>query len=238
MRKIRLALLLLTSLLPSVAAKPVLRIVFGYKIGKKVRIGFSIIDADECTIGDNVSIGHFNVFTKVKKLEIGEHTRIGVLNIFRGGDEIEIGRYCEFLRLNEINSIPDAEVFNEVDPRIRFGDGSMMGASHKIDFTDRVDIGKRVIIGGRNSSIWTHNRQKTKPVTIGDHSYVGSEIRVAPGGAIPANCIVGMGSVITESLVQEYTLIGGVPAKVIKELDEEGRFLIQKKTRNDLPDDI
>ena len=234
----RLLVLALIAIMPGPLARGSLRVFFGYKIGKRVRIGFSIIDANECTIGDDVSIGHFNVFTRIRKLHIGEHTRIGVLNIFRGGDEIDIGRYCEILRLNEINSIPDAEVFNEVDPRVKFGDGTMIGASHKIDFTDRVELGKRVIIGGRNSSIWTHNRQKTKPVTIGDHSYVGSEIRIAPGGAIPANCIVGIGSVITDALVQEYTLIGGVPAKVIKELDDEGRFLIQKKTRNDLPDDI
>ncbi|MGH9946081.1 MAG: acyltransferase, partial [Pyrinomonadaceae bacterium] len=194
--------------------------------------------AKECEIDDDVSIGHFNVFTGIKKLSIGEHTQIGVLNIFRGGDEIKIGRYCEILRLNEINSIPEPEVLNEIDPRFIFGDGCMMGASHKIDFTDRVEFGKRVILGGRNSSIWTHNRQKTSPVSIGDNSYVGSEIRIAPGGSIPSRCIVGIGSVITGVFTREFMLIAGVPAKEVKELDAEGRFLTEKKTRNDLPDDI
>ncbi len=238
MRKIRLALLFAVSILPSPLAKPCLRLFFGYKIGKRVRIGFSIIDCGECEIGDDVSIGHLNVFTRTTKLTIGEHTRIGVLNIFRGGDEIRIGRYCEILRQNEINSIPEPEVVNEIDQRFIFGDGSMMGASHKIDFTDKVEFGNRVILGGRNSSIWTHNRQRTMPVTVGNNSYLGSEIRFAPGASIPANCIVGMGSVITDSLQNEYKLIAGVPAKEIKDLDDEGRFLTERKTRNDLPDDI
>jgi len=223
---------------PSPVACMLLRGLFGYKIGKRVRIGFSIIDAAECEIGNDVSIGHFNIFTGIRGLSVGEHTRIGVLNIFRGGDEIRIGRYCDILRLNEINSIPEPDIINIANPRFLMGDGSMMGASHKIDFTDRVEFGKRVILGGRNSSIWTHNRQATSPVTIGDFSYVGSEIRIAPGGAIPAKCIVGIGSVITKRFDNENRLIAGVPAAEVKELNEEGRFLTERKTRNDLPDDI
>lgn len=227
-----------TALLPSPIAVLCLRIVFGYKIGKRVRIGFSIIDALETEIGNDVSIGHFNIFTGIKKLSIGEHTRIGVLNIFRGGEEITIGRYCEILRLNEINSIPEPEVVNEIDPRFLMGDGCMIGASHKIDFTDRVEFGKRVILGGRNSSIWTHNRQKTQPVLIGERSYLGSEIRIAPGGTIAPKCIVGIGAVVSGKFEKEYQLIAGVPAKEIKELDDEGKYLTEKKTRNDLPDEI
>lgn len=214
------------------------RFFFGYKIGKHVHIGFSIIDADKCEIGDGVSIGHFNVFVGTKKLSIGEKTKIGMLNVFRGGDEIRIGRYCEVLRLNEINSIPEPDVINPIDPVFILGDGSMIAASHKIDFTDRVEFGKRVILGGRNSSLWTHNRQMTKPIKIGNYSYLGSEIRVAPGGEIPEKCIVGMGSVITKNFLNENRLIAGVPAKEIKELDEDGLFLTERKTRKDLPDDI
>jgi acetyltransferase-like isoleucine patch superfamily enzyme len=236
--KLRLATLAVVGLFPSAVARPMYRWFFGYKIGKRVRIGFSIIDAIECRIDDDVSIGHLNVFTRIEKLSIGDHARIGVLNIFRGGKEISIGRYCDVLRMNEINSIPEPEVVNETDPRFLMGNGSMIGASHKIDFTDRVEFGKCVILGGRNSSLWTHNRQMTRSIEIGDYSYLGSEIRVAPGSSIPAKCIVGMGSVITKRFHRDYQLIAGVPAAEIKELDEDGKFLTERKTRSDLPDDI
>lgn len=203
-----------------------------------MRIGVSIIDVAECRIANDVVIGHFNIFTGTKSLVIGDHSRIGHFNIFRGGDEIDIGRYCEILRLNEINSIPEPDIVNIADPRFILGDGSMIGASHKIDFTDRVELGKRVILGGRNSSLWTHNRQMTRPITIGDFTYIGSEIRIAPGGSVAPKCIVGIGAVITKSFENEYRLIGGLPATELKELDEDGRFLTERKTRNDLPDDI
>ncbi|MEP6743257.1 MAG: hypothetical protein ABJB61_12215 [bacterium] len=226
------------ALLPSCLKRPLYRMFFGYRIGKRVRIGLSIIDAGQCEIDDDVSIGHFNVVVGVKRLVVGDHVRIGYFNIIRGGDEVVLGRYAEIIRMNEINSIPDPDVVNPTDPRFLLGDGSIVTAGHKIDFTDRVTIGRRSILGGRNSSLWTHNRQRTRPIEIGSFAYIGSEIRVAPGGSVPSNCIVGIGSVITTQLTQEHYLIAGVPAKPIKELDDSDRFLVERKTRLDLPDDV
>jgi acetyltransferase-like isoleucine patch superfamily enzyme len=236
--KFRLLMLAVCAVLPSFLKRPIYRLFFGYKIGKRVRIGVSIIDAGECNIDDDVQMGHFNVVTRVQKLTIKDHVRIGHLNIIRGGDEVSLGRYCEIIRMNEINSIPDPEVVNKIDPVFLLGDGSIVTTGHKIDFTDRVEIGRRVILGGRNSSIWTHNRQRTLPITIGSLVYMGSEIRMAPGSAIPARSIVGIGSVITAALTEEGKLIAGVPAKTIKELSQEDQFLIERKTRPDLPDDV
>jgi acetyltransferase-like isoleucine patch superfamily enzyme len=238
MGKFRLLMLALLALLPSFLKRPLYRFCFGYRIGKRVRIGLSIIDARECRIDDDVSIGHLNIFIGVKKLSVGDHVKIGHLNIVRGGDEVRLGRYAEILRMNEINSIPEPDVVNPVEPVFLLGEGSIITTGHKIDFTDRVEIGRRSILGGRNSSLWTHNRQRTRPITIGSFAYIGSEIRVAPGGAIPSRCIVGIGSVITGRLTEENRLIAGVPAKSIKELDTEDTFLIEQKTRRDLPDDV
>lgn len=238
MRKSRILFHCLVFFLPSFAKKLFYRIVLGYEIGKNVKVGLSIIDAERCTILNDVHVGHLNLFIGSKVLSIGDHARIGHLNIIRGGDEVSLGRYSEILRQNEINSIPDPIIVTPADPRFILGDGSVVTTSHKIDFTDRVEFGKRVILGGRNSSLWTHNRQKTKPIVIGDYSYIGSEIRIAPGGAIPARCIVGIGSVITKEFRDEYWLIAGVPARAVKELDEDGRFLTEYKTRADLPEEI
>jgi acetyltransferase-like isoleucine patch superfamily enzyme len=236
--KSRLAVLACVAVLPSFLKRPLYRLFFGYRIGKRVHIGLSIIDAGQCEFDADVSIGHFNVVVGVKRLVVGDHVRIGHLNIIRGGDEVVLGRYAEIIRLNEINSIPDPDVVNPTDPRFLLGEGSIITTGHKIDFTDRVTIGRRSIIGGRNSSLWTHNRQRTRPIDIGSFAYVGSEIRIAPGGTLPSRCIVGIGSVITGELAAEGYLIAGVPAKPVKELSEEDQFLVERKTRLDLPDDV
>lgn len=236
--KFRLAMLALIALLPSFLKRPCYRLFYGYQIGKRVHIGVSIIDAQECEIADDVLIGHLNLVLGVKKISIGDHTKIGHLNIIRGGDEVRLGRYSEIMRTNQINSIPDPDVVNPTDPRFSLGDGSIITTGHKIDFTDRVEIGRRSIIGGRNSSLWTHNRQRTRPIAIGSFTYVGSEIRMAPGSTLPSRCIVGIGSVVTGQLTEEERLIAGVPAKSRKELSEEDKFLIERRTRPDLPDDV
>jgi acetyltransferase-like isoleucine patch superfamily enzyme len=236
--KFRLAMLACVAVLPGFLKRSFYRWFFGYQIGKRVRIGFSIIDAEECQIEDDVSIGHLNAIISVSRIVIGDHVRIGHLNIIRGGKEVLLGRYAEIMRLNEINSILEPLVVNPVDPRFLLGAGSIITTGHKIDFTDRVTIGRRSILGGRNSSLWTHNRQRTRPIEIGANAYIGSEIRIAPGGAVPSRCIVGIGSVITSELTAEGQLIAGVPAKPVKDLNEEDRYLIEQKTRPDLPDDV
>lgn len=236
--KFRLLVLATIALFPSFLKRFCYRLFFGYRIGRRVRIGFSIIDAASCEIADDSRIGHLNLVIGVNNLVIGDHVRVGHLNIIRGGDEVILGPYSELLRLNEINSIPEPEVVNPVNPKFRLGAGSVITTGHKIDFTDRVTIGRRTILGGRNSSFWTHNRQKTRPITIGDFAYVGSEIRMAPGASIPSRCIVGIGSVVINEVNGEGWLIAGVPAKPIKELDGDDRFLIERKTRLDLPDNV
>ncbi|HEX5707262.1 MAG TPA: hypothetical protein VFX96_08200 [Pyrinomonadaceae bacterium] len=239
MSKLRLFALALVAVLPNFLTRACYRHLFGYKVGRDVRVGFlSVIDAGECVIGDGVQIGHLNLIVGVGRIEMGDHAKIGYLNIVRGGDHVRLGRYSEILRLNEINSIPEPDVVNPVEPVFHLGDGSVVTTGHKIDFTDRVEIGRRTILGGRNSSLWTHNRQRTRPITIGERAYIGSEIRVAPGGVIPSRTIVGIGAVITGRLEGENFLIAGVPAKPIKQLSEEDRFLIEYKTRPDLPDDV
>src|SRR2546423_11418343 len=150
--KFRLFVMAMIAVLPSFLLRPLYRLFFGYRIGKRVHIGFSVIDAGQCTIEDDVQIGHLNIVMGVGRLSIGDHVHIGHLNIIRGGEEVTLGRYSELKRMNEINSIPDPDTVSQPDPRFTLGAGSIITTGHKIDFTDRVEIGRRAIIGGRNSS--------------------------------------------------------------------------------------
>jgi acetyltransferase-like isoleucine patch superfamily enzyme len=236
--RIRMAFLACMAVLPSFLKCSLYRVFFGYRIGKGVKIGLSLIDAGTCEIGDGTVIGHFNLIIGVGCFKAGDHVHIGHFNVFRGGDEISLGRYVEVQRFNVVNSIPEPDIVNQADPRFLCGPGTVIVAGHKIDFTDRVEIGRRSILGGRNSSIWTHNRQRTRPVTIGSLAYLGSEIRVSPGASIPSRTVIGIGSVIIGALTGENSLIAGVPAKIIRPLDPDDIALIEYRTRPDLPDDI
>lgn len=236
-RRLRICALLLTALLPGFLKRAIYQYGFGYRIGRNVRIGIAFLDCRNLTIDDGASISHGVVLWRCGNFQIGKHVSIGPINLFRGGDTLTLEDYATVLRLNVINAISDNDCTNQPDSTFYLGYGSVITAEHRIDFTDRVSIGKRSILGGRNSSIWTHNRRSGVTVEIGDYCYVGSEIRMAPGARVPDCCIVGLGTVITKPLNDPFSLIAGVPARRQRALNEEDCELIFGKTRPDLPDE-
>jgi probable biosynthetic protein (TIGR04098 family) len=236
-RVIRVLGLAATAVLPGPLKKIILRSAFGFRIGQRVRIGIAYFDCAELSIEDDASIGHGVAFKNVGSVRIGSHAVVGPLNLFRGGDRIELDDYSQLLRLNVINAIPQHDCFGVLDSTFFLGYGAAVSSSHWIDFTDRVSIGRRSMVGGRNSSIWTHNRRRAAPVRIGDFCYMGSEIRVAPGVTIADCSIIGMGSVVSAPVTSPFTFIGGAPARPTRRLTEADADTLFGKTRWDLPDE-
>jgi acetyltransferase-like isoleucine patch superfamily enzyme len=236
-RRVRLAGLGLVGLLPNALKKLLYRVVFGYRIDPGVRIGLVILDAEQVHLGEGTWIGHLNAIVRVRRFETGRMTRIGHLNVIRGGERVSLGDYAEVMRLNVLNAIPDHDCTTAPESVLEVGAGAVITSGHRIDFTDRVTLGKNVIVGGRNSSLWTHNRQETAPIEIGDFCYLGSEVRLAPGAKLPDECILGLGSVLTGEIEEPRSLVAGVPAKVVRPLNEKDLSRIRRKTRADMPDD-
>ena len=196
-----------------------------------------LIGVRRCRIGDNVRIGSFNLFYRIGELRLEDHVSIGYFNLLRGGETIDIGAYAAILRLNIFNSIIEPDTVTPFEAVLRLGRGVVVTTGHWFDFSDRITVGDHTIIGGRNSSFWTHNRQRTRPIALGEHCYLGSEVRIAPGVQLPAYCIVALGSVLMGSYQPGRSLIGGNPAVVQRPLNECDLFLVTHKTRNDMPDE-
>ena len=55
----------------------------------------------------------------------------------------------------------------------------------------------------------------TKPVVIADDVWIGTNAVVLPGVTIGRHCVVAAGAVVTKD-VPDNTIVGGVPARVIK----------------------
>jgi len=236
MKVFKLGLLFQFFLLPLPSSLKVIayRRLFGYRIGRGVKIGLSILSCGACEVGDRTRIGHLNFFHRVRVLKMGSDVVVGHFNLFFGGDEVRIGDRAIIGRFNEINSILDPLNSTPSDPRLIMGTGAVVTAWHKIDFTDRVEIGDNAIVAGRLSSLWTHNRQQTKPLRIGRNCYVGSGIQMVPGASVGDYCVVGLGSVITKPLQAQWSLVAGVPARVVKPLDQDSRVLVEFTTRPDM----
>jgi acetyltransferase-like isoleucine patch superfamily enzyme len=238
-RRLKFAACTALALLPSWLKIPLYRLLFGYRIGKGVRIGFSpFFGVGRCRIGDGARIGSFNLFYRVTELDIGDHAHIGPLNLFRGGQRVRIGSYSTIIRLNVFNSILERDFVDPVEPVLEMGTGAVVTSGHWLDFSAGLGVGEHTIVGGRNSSFWTHNRQRGRPISVGCHCYIGSEVRAAPGAVVPPFCVVALGSVLSGRAGPPRSLIGGNPAAAVRALRERDLFFITRKTRDDIPDDV
>lgn len=54
------------------------------------------------------------------------------------------------------------------------------------------------------------------PISIGNHCWIGNSCKIIRGAKLPNNTIVGIGSIVNKSFEEEYTILAGNPAKVIK----------------------
>jgi acetyltransferase-like isoleucine patch superfamily enzyme len=233
---LRLAAHATLALLPSAVKVPIYRHAFGFKIGRGARIGVSLLDVDHLELGDGARIGHGNLLLRTRAVRLGERAEIGFANVLRGGHEIVLDRFATVFRFNVLNSIPDNDATGPTDPRLHLGPGAYVVSGHRLDFTDRLTIGKNVIVAGRNSSLWTHNRQATQPIAIGDFCYLGSEVRVAPGASLGEWSILAMGAVLAGS-AEPRQVHGGVPARALRAINDEDVRILAKKTKNDIPED-
>lgn len=62
----------------------------------------------------------------------------------------------------------------------------------------------------------------TSPVSIGEQTMIGMGAKIMPGISIGKHCVVGANAVVTKS-VADYSVVAGIPARVIKRYDEQSK---------------
>lgn len=90
-----------------------------------------------------------------------------------------------------------------------------------IEIGNDVLIGQQVVIATLNHDLCPDRRgsMTPKPVRIGNKVWIGAHATILPGVKIGDGAVVAAGAVVTKD-VPPYTVVAGVPAKVIKEIDK------------------
>jgi acetyltransferase-like isoleucine patch superfamily enzyme len=105
--------------------------------------------------------------------------------------------------------------------RLRIGARSSIGNGAILDARAGIEIGEDVNLS-TGVHVWTgqHDWQDPdfgydgRPVRIGDHAWISTRVTVLPGCTIGEGAVVAAGAVVTGD-VAAYTVVGGIPAKVI-----------------------
>lgn len=93
-----------------------------------------------------------------------------------------------------------------------------------------IKIGKGTQIA-RGTSLITTNHDPLDPskhlepkdVVIGEQCWLGSNVTIMPGVILGPHTVVAANAAVTKSFPQGFCVIGGVPARMIKELDVDKR---------------
>ena len=136
--------------------------------------------------------------------------------------------YLELGRNSEINVNGNFSIYNGShlivmdNAKLNLGSG-YINRNAKIRCFNEINIGHNVAIS-ENVSIWDSDAHKiirdnyssTMPITIGNNVWIGMNSIILKGVTLGDGCIVAAGSIITKSFPPKC-LIGGVPARIIKE---------------------
>jgi maltose O-acetyltransferase len=113
--------------------------------------------------------------------------------------------------------------------RLSIGEGTILGEYTVFNLDDTISIGRNVAIGpyvymytSGHEMGWAEHRMddhlRNKPVVIEDGAWIGMSVIILPGVTIGHGAVVGPGSVV-RSDVPPNTLVSGVPATIVKQLD-------------------
>lgn len=149
------------------------------------------------------------------------------------------------LNNNFLNNYEILQIFRELTQR-NIPDDFILNPPFYTEFGLNINIGKKAFINsgcifqdqggiyikdnvliGHNVSLLTINHdlnpQKRgniypKPIIINDNVWIGTNATILPGISIGSGSIIAAGAVVTKD-VPPNVIVGGVPAKIIKELN-------------------
>lgn len=161
--------------------------------------------------------------------------RLGArLSVLIGAEYISVGAHSYIGKGTELTAWK-AYGNQSMQPSISFGEWCRVGDYSHITAINEIRIGNNVRMGPR--ILITDNAHGAStiemlrippnerplvskgPVIIEDNVWIGEKASIMPGVRIGKGAIIGANSVVTKD-VPPYTIVGGIPAKVIKSFQQ------------------
>jgi len=194
---------------------------FGYKIHPSARVGLSWIYPSYLEMSENSKIDHLTVAVNLDRMILSEEASIGRGNWITGFP-------------TNTNS-PHFKHQKDRRAELLLGAFSSITKNHHIDCTNIIKIGIYSTIAGYDSQLLTHSidiyesRQNSKPIIIGDYTFIGTNVVVLGGSVLPNYSVLGAKSLLNSAFEKEWYMYAGVPAKGIKEISKDAKYFHRKR---------
>ena len=143
-------------------------------------------------------------FLFAKRIRNGLTRRI----IMDMGQKCNVEKGADFTRYTTLGDYSGLGINCSIAPYVYIGANVLMGPNVTIltlnHCHDRTDV-----------PIKQQGYESIKPVTIRDDVWIGRNVIIMPGVTVNVGSIIGAGAVVTKD-VPEYSIVGGVPAIVLK----------------------
>jgi acetyltransferase-like isoleucine patch superfamily enzyme len=223
-----------TGLLPSFLKKAVYRLK-GYRIGRKVSIGFgSVICGKAVDIGHHTKIGYFTII-RGDTIKIGSHVSIGSTT-FLDTPIIEVG---DDSKINEQVYVGGLQTYNSkfvLGRNCQIMQQSFLNPAKSIIIGDDSCIGGLSLLFGHSSWLSQFEGYDTafEPIEIGTSVGIAWRVFVLPGVKIGDGSMIAPNSLVSQSIPPK-SLAAGFPARVIskppdfpKQINDEQKVALLK----------
>lgn len=171
-------------------------------------------------------LGKGVTFYNISKIQYGKFLRLGnqvyvsalSKNGIQFGDNVSIGAFSRVIVSTSLNDIGN-KIY--IGNNVGIGEFAYLGGAGSLEIGDECIIGQYLSCHPEN-----HNYQDTtisirhqgitrKGIKIGQNCWIGSKVTILDGITIGNGSIIAAGSVVNKSF-PENSIIGGVPAKLLK----------------------
>lgn len=133
---------------------------------------------------------------------------------------LTVGKNAE-LNVDYFRSYGGAYISVAPNAKLTLGSGfinnnSKISCFKKITVGEGVKISEDVLIRDSDNHTIIGGKEKTAPIHIGNHVWIGAKAIILKGVTIGNGAVIAAGAVVTKD-VPANALVGGVPAKIIKE---------------------
>lgn len=134
------------------------------------------------------------------------------------GNNVSIGKYTTIECTGTLKSLGKGL---NVGSRVGLGTHGFFGCAGGIEIGDDTIFGNYVSLHSENHNFQDRNIPirlqgvKRKGIIIGKDCWIGAKVTILDGTVIGDGCIVAAGAVV-RGYIPPYSIIGGIPAKVIK----------------------